>query len=129
MIGRIEHLCTHMSDEGFRRLAAEYGVAEALLRIIDAVRTGTPPAELAADLDAVDDAFARHGTSGVTSGTREYRELPAIPGLPGPVAGHPELVARVCPAPRRCPRLVLGADAPAECAITGLPLFEIVVTG
>jgi hypothetical protein len=124
MIGRIEQLCAHLSEKNFAQLAAEYGVTAPLLRIVEAVRAGEQPDHLEPDLDAVDDAFARHGTSGVTSGKRTFREIP------GQLSGHPTVRVRVCPAPRRCARQVLGThDEPRECAITGLPMIEIDVTG
>lgn len=121
--GRVERLCAHLAADDFARLAAAYGVAEPLARVLEAVRTGAEPAALERDLDAVGDAFATHGQAGVTSGTRAYSRPPGMPG-------HPVVRLWVCPAPRRCPRARMAGAAPAPvCAITGRPLDEIDVTG
>lgn len=120
--GRIEQLCTQLALEDFEERAALYGAADPLARIITAVRTGTDPALLEPDLDALDEAFARHGIDNVTSTSRAYRPLPGA-------GGHPVMRAWVCPATRRCPRLVLGSGTGSRvCALTGQPLTGIDVS-
>jgi hypothetical protein len=79
MTGRIERLCAHLAlgnREDFEQRAARYGAADTLARIITAVRTGIDPALLEPDLDALDEAFARHGVDNLTGTVRAYRPLP-----------------------------------------------------
>ncbi len=119
MTGRIERLCAHMAGgnrEDFDQRAVRYGVAAPLSRIITAVQTGTDPAGLEADLDALDEAFARHGIDNLTGTVRAYRPLPRT-------GEHPVIRAWVCPAPRSCPRLIpLTGTTPPVCALTGRDL-------
>lgn len=124
LIGRrIERLCAHpalRSFEDFAQRAARYGVATSLARIITAVRTGTDPTLLTPDLDALDEAFARHGID-LTGTVRAYRPLPGT-------GQHPVIRAWVCPATRPCPRLIPGAGAGTPvCALTGQPLTLVEV--
>lgn len=120
--GRIEQLCTQLALEDFEERAARYGAADPLARIITAVRTGADPAMLESDLDALDEAFARHGIDNVTSTPRAYRPLPGA-------SGHPVMRAWACPATRRCTRLILDDRTEARvCALTGQPLTGIDVS-
>lgn len=124
MTGRIARLCARpvMGNlEDFKERAGRYGVAASLARIITAVQTGTDPTLLEPDLDALDEAFARHGIDNLTGTVRAYRPLPGA-------GEHPVIRAWVCPATRPCPRLIPGggADAPV-CALTGQPLILVEV--
>jgi hypothetical protein len=116
---RIEQLCKQLTGTDFTERAARYGATAPLARIIAAMRAGAELNTVEADLDALDDAFARHGIDDVTSSPRAYR------ALPGP-SGHPVLHAWVCPARQRCPRQELGNAAQGKmCALTGMPLTGI----
>lgn len=122
LTGRIGRLCAHpaLRDvEDFAQRAACYGAARSLARIITAVRTGADPAGLEPDLDALDEAFARHGIDSLTGTVRAYHPLPGM-------GAHPVTRGWVCPAARRCSRLVPGggADAPV-CALNGQPLILV----
>jgi hypothetical protein len=119
VIARIEQLCKHLAGNDFAELAAHYGAAAVLARIIAAVRAGAEPDTLEAALDALDDAFARHGVDDVTTALRAYRPLPGT-------SEHPVLRTWVCPARRPCPRQEFGGEAHGRmCALTGLPLTRI----
>jgi hypothetical protein len=119
MTGRIERLCAHLGHgnlEDFEHRAARYGAAAPLARIITAVQTGIDPALLEPDLDALDEAFARHGIDNLTRTVRAYRPLPGT-------GEHPVIRAWVCPATRPCPRLIpLSGTTPPVCALTGRDL-------
>jgi hypothetical protein len=119
MTGRIERLCAHPALgnlDAFTERAARYGAADPLARLITAVRTGADPALLKPDLDALDEAFARHGVDNLTRTVRAYRPLPGT-------GEHPVMRAWVCPALRPCSRLIpLSGPTPPVCALTGQPL-------
>jgi len=126
MTGRIERLCevlAHDNLRDFERRAARYGAAAPLTRILTVVRTGADPAPLEPDLDALDEAFARHGVDNLTGTVRAYRALPGT-------GEHPVMRAWVCPAPRACARLIplsgFGSTPPV-CALTGRPLTPLEV--
>lgn len=124
MTGRIERLCEVLALgklEAFEQRAARYGAAAPLARIITAVQTGADPALLVPDLDALDEAFARHGIDNLTGTARAYRPLPGA-------GEHPVIRAWVCPATRSCPRLIpMSGTIPPVCALTGQPLTLVEV--
>lgn len=113
MMGRIARLCAHPALgnlEDFEQRAARYGAAASLARILTAVRTGTNPNLLVPDLDALDDAFARHGIDNLTGTVRAYRPLPGT-------GQHPVIRAWVCPATQPCSRLIPGLGLTRRCAL------------
>jgi hypothetical protein len=124
MTARIARLCAHLDRdnfEDFEQRAARYGAAAALARIITAMQTGTDPILLTPDLDALDEAFARHGIDNLTGTLRAYRPLPGT-------GEHPVIRAWVCPANRPCPRLIpRSGTTPPVCALTrqALTLIEV----
>jgi hypothetical protein len=99
-------------------------VAEQLERVLGALRAGTGPERVRADLDALDEGFARHGIDGLTTRTRAYQPLPGT-------VGHPVLRGWVCPAAHRCSRFTehdTGApdgDAGPVCEALGTPLVRV----
>lgn len=117
---RIERLCAQLPGGELTLRAQRYGVAEALERVLGALRQGTDLEAVRGDLDAVDEGFAVHGIDGLTTGSRAYQPLPGE-------AGHPVLRGWVCPAPRRCVRLApLGDDGrPPTCAALEAPLVRV----
>jgi hypothetical protein len=124
MTGRIERLCAQLTFGDrldFEQRAARYGAAATLAQIITEVRAGTDPALLEGYLDALDEAFARHGIDNLTGASRAYRPPPGL-------GEHPVIRAWVCPAIRRCPRLIpVSRVTPPACALTGrdLALLEV----
>ena len=67
---RLDRLCRLLGGGELARRAREYGVEEPLERLLGAVRAGTDPERVRADLDALDEGFARHGIDGLTTRTR-----------------------------------------------------------
>ncbi|MER5579927.1 hypothetical protein, partial [Streptomyces massasporeus] len=80
---RLDRLCRLLGGSELARRAREYGVAEHLERVLGAVRDGTDLERIRADLDALDEAFARHGIDGLTTRTRAYQPLSGEPGTGG----------------------------------------------
>ncbi|MFF7736519.1 MULTISPECIES: hypothetical protein [unclassified Streptomyces] len=120
---RIDRLCRLLGGGELARRAREYGVAEHLERVLGAVRDGTDPERIRADLEALDEGFARHGIDGLTTRTRAYQRLPGT-------VGHPVLRGWVCPAAHRCSRFTQhGAtpdgDAGPVCEALGTPLLRV----
>ncbi|MEC3998000.1 hypothetical protein VSR01_32745 [Actinacidiphila sp. DG2A-62] len=103
---RLARLCAQAGDEGLRERAERYGVGDVLRRLRGAAGAGAvgSSASVLADLDALDDAFARHGIDGLTTGSRAYRPFAA--------GGHPVVTAWGCPAAAACPRLEPQERAP-----------------
>ncbi|MFG2332464.1 hypothetical protein ACGFMM_22905 [Streptomyces sp. NPDC048604] len=121
---RLERLCRLLGGGELARRAREYGVEEPLERVLGAVRAGAGPEGLRADLDALDEGFARHGIDGLTTRTRAYQPLAGT-------VGHPVLRGWVCPAARRCSRFTedeagapVGAAGPS-CEALGTPLVRV----
>ncbi|MFE1947231.1 hypothetical protein [Streptomyces massasporeus] len=121
---RLDRLCRLLGGGELARRAREYGVAEHLERVLGAVRDGTDPEWIRADLDALDEAFARHGIDGLTTRTRAYQPLSGT-------VGHPVLRGWVCPAAHRCSRFTQhdtgtpGGDAGPVCEALGTPLVRV----
>ncbi|MGH3833125.1 MAG: hypothetical protein ACRDRS_22280 [Pseudonocardiaceae bacterium] len=118
---RIARLCAELGQDGSVNVVAEAGAAEALGRIVSALRTdGADLAQVETDLDAVDEMLTRYGIDGLTRTSRGYRPATGA-------SGHPVVYARVCPI-SKCSRAVTepaaGTDPP-RCVITGLPLRPI----
>ena len=114
---RIERLCKACGEADFDDMAGEAGQAERVSRIFKAVRAGiSDPAAVEADLDALDDAFADIGVDGLTTSARVYQKQEFD-------AGHPKVVALVCPL-KACTRSEPPTDGqPApSCTIAGVPL-------
>ncbi|MEV0427030.1 hypothetical protein [Micromonospora sp. NPDC050495] len=119
---RIGRLCSQATGEQLRTHAERYGVAEVLDRIVAAVGAGRWDQQLAADLDTLDAAFARHGVDGLTTGVRGFE-----PWLGR--GGHPTVAAWTCPGAGPCPRKAPVDDgAPPTCGLTGAPLVASRVT-
>jgi len=113
--GRLGRLCVQAGDD-LRARADRYGVHDALARLTAAARDGSVHNEqLAADLDQLEDAFARHGIDGLTNGGRTYE-----PWSRG--GGHPVVALWACPAARPCDRLEPGDDRP-HCELLGEPFI------
>lgn len=121
---RLDRLCRLLGGGELARRAREYGVAEQLERVLGALRAGTDPERVRADLDALDEGFARHGIDGLTTRTRAYQPLSGT-------VGHPVLRGWVCPAAHRCSRFTghdTGApdgDAGPVCEALGTPLVRV----
>jgi hypothetical protein len=102
---RLGRLCVQ-AGEDLRARAVRYGVHDVLTRLTAAARDDSiHTAQLAADLDRLDDAFARHGIDGLTSGQRTYERWAGG-------GGHPVVALWACPAARPCDRLVPGDERP-----------------
>lgn len=121
---RLDRLCRMLGGGELARRAREYGVAEHLERVLDAVRSGTDPERVRDDLEALDEGFARHGIDGLTTRTRAYRPLSGT-------VGHPVLRGWVCPAAQRCSRFTQldtgapGGDADPVCEALATPLVRV----
>lgn len=113
---RLGRLCAQADGGALFERAARYGVADTVERLTSAVRAGEADSGLAADLDVVDEAFAKHGIDGLTSGPRGYE-----PWRGG--GGHPMVVMWACPAARPCSRLVPRDDTVPRphCALADTP--------
>ncbi|MER6430729.1 hypothetical protein ABT272_23755, partial [Streptomyces sp900105245] len=118
---RLARLCAQAGDDGLRERAERYGVGEALTRLGQAARAGSRTAAVTADLDALDDAFARHGIDGLTVGPRGFEPLRGG-------RAHPVVTVWGCPAEASCSRLEPqerqrgSRTPPPACALTGTPL-------
>ncbi|MET7458239.1 hypothetical protein ABZT03_41715 [Streptomyces sp. NPDC005574] len=121
---RLERLCRLLGGGELARRAGEYGVAGPLERVLGALRAGRDPERVRADLDALDEGFARHGIDGLTTRTRAYQPLSGT-------VGHPVLRGWVCPAAHRCARFTpldtgaAHADAAPVCEALGTPLVKV----
>lgn len=102
---RLGRLCAQAEDGALRERAAQYGAADVLERLTRAIRLGATRHHLAADLDALDEVFARHGIDGLTSGPRAYEPWR------GGDAAHPLVATWACPARQPCSRLAARDDA------------------
>jgi hypothetical protein len=117
---RLARLCTQAGPD-LRKRAVRYGVGDVLVRLVTvtgsdaAAAPGSPasPADLRSDLDRLDEAFARHGIDGLTTGPRAYQRWPGADG-------HPMVALWACPAAQPCARLVPGDDRP-RCALLDEP--------
>ncbi|MEU1686981.1 hypothetical protein [Micromonospora sp. NPDC005707] len=110
---RVARLCRQAVGEQLRQHAERYGAADVLDRIAEAVAQGRLDHHLEQDLDRLDDAFARHGIDGLTTGVRGFESW-----LGG--GGHPTVVAWGCPSPLPCPRAVPEGDGDRPvCGLTG----------
>jgi len=111
---RLARLCPQAGAD-LRERAVRYGVDGALARVVTAGRAGAAnAADVLADLDRLDEAFARHGIDGLTTGPRAYQRWPAS-------GGHPVVALWACPAARPCARLEPGAVRP-QCGLLDEPL-------
>jgi hypothetical protein len=121
---RLERLCRLLGGGELARRAREYAVAEQLERVLGALRAGSDPERVRADLDALDEGFARHGIDGLTTRTRAYQPLSGT-------VGHPVLRGWVCPAAHRCSRFVPrdtaapASDAGPVCEALRTPLVRV----
>lgn len=121
---RLARLCRLLGGGELARRAGQYQVDGQLERILDALRSGTDPERVRADLDALDEGFARNGIDGLTTGTRAYQPVPGT-------VGHEVLRGWVCPAARRCSRFAEeDAAAPVAgagpvCQALGTPLVRV----
>jgi hypothetical protein len=123
---RLGRLCRMLGGGELARRAEQYQVAEQLERVLGALRSGTDPERIRADLDALDEGFARNGIDGLTTGTRAYHPVPGT-------VGHQVLRGWVCPAARRCSRFTEedtaapdgGAGPVCEALATPLVWLEI----
>ncbi len=115
---RVGHLC-HQADDGqLRTYAQRFGALDVLDRVVDAIGQGRVDARLEADLDALDDAFARHGVDGLTTGNRGYETWRG--------SGHRTITAWQCPQQGACPRRVPVDDGdPPVCGLTGQAFTEL----
>jgi len=113
---RLGRLCVQAVGPQLGEFAQLLGVADVLGRVTDAVRKGgTPESDLLADLDRLDDAFARHGIDGLTTGDRGYQRWRSG-------SGHPVVALWCCPAARRCSRLLPQDDTQQpHCGLAGVP--------
>ncbi|MFF2202161.1 hypothetical protein [Streptomyces sp. NPDC058145] len=120
---RLARLCAQAGDDGLRERAERYGVGDALTRLGEAARSGSRAPTVTADLDALDDAFARHGIDGLTVGPR------GLDPLRGGRA-HPVVTVWGCPAEAACSRLEpqerrrASRTPPPSCGLTGIPLVS-----
>lgn len=107
---RLEVLCSQAGDGALADRAARYGVADVLARITAGAAGG---AVSDADLDLLDNAFARKGIDNLTSGSRAFQ--------PWPGARSVTVSAWVCPS-GACTRTqsVTAGDRPV-CGLTGNP--------
>ncbi len=112
---RLGRLCVQAHGE-LRQFAERFDVAGVLRRVATAVRHGgSPDADLLADLDRLDDAFARHGVDGLTTSARGYEPW-------RPPGGHAVVAMWACPAARHCSRMVPqdGGEQP-YCGLVDAP--------
>ncbi|CAL9346860.1 hypothetical protein [Streptomyces sp. enrichment culture] len=120
---RLARLCVQAGDDGLRSRAEQFGVGGALARLVEAARSGARGPSVSADLDALDDAFARHGVDGLTLGDRAFEPLRG--GRPRPV-----VTVWACPADVSCSRLEPrepgrhGRDEPPRCGLAGRELVS-----
>jgi hypothetical protein len=116
---RLARLCPQTDGDALRERAERYGVGEVLQRLRAAVLSGERGPSVAADLDELDDAFARHGIDALSTGVRDYDTLRGA-------APHPGVTLWRCPSPAPCPRLVpqegVYADTAPRCGLAGTPL-------
>ncbi|MGW5234795.1 hypothetical protein ACWEQU_21475 [Streptomyces nodosus] len=121
---RLALLCVQAGDEGLRERAERYGVGEEFARLCRAAGSGARDPSVTADLDALDEAFARHGIDGLTVGSRAFEPLRGG-------QAHPVVTVWACPAAVSCPRLEpqeerrgrRGVAAP-RCGLTEIPLVS-----
>jgi hypothetical protein len=121
---RLARLCVQAGDEGLRERAEHYGVGEVLARLGQAARSGLRTSAVTADLDALDDAFARHGIDGLTVGARVFDPLRGV-------RAHPVVTVWGCPAEASCSRLEpqeqqsgRSRNPPPRCWLTEAPLVS-----
>ncbi|MET9734395.1 hypothetical protein ABZZ79_28300 [Streptomyces sp. NPDC006458] len=118
---RLARLCPQSGGDALRERAERYGVGDALERVRAAARSGERGRSLAADLDALDEAFARNGIDGLTIGVRVFE------ALRGGTA-HPAVTLWGCPSPAGCSRLEPQEGAQADtaplCGLTGSALVS-----
>ncbi|MFI6288219.1 hypothetical protein ACIBCM_26320 [Streptomyces sp. NPDC051018] len=119
---KLARLCPQAEGDSLAEHAREYGAGEVLDRLTAAVRAGEGGPAVAADLHALDEAFARHGIDGLTTGARGYE-------TPRGGREHPVVTVWACPAPRPCSRLVPRQDGERDgagppCALSGLRLVS-----
>ncbi|MGC0334029.1 hypothetical protein RKD23_007019 [Streptomyces sp. SAI-170] len=118
---RLARLCPQTDGDALRERAVRYGVGDELDRLRAAVLSGERGPSVAADLDALDDAFARHGIDALSTGVRDYGSLRGA-------TPHPGVTLWGCPSPVPCPRLVpqegAHADAAPRCGLAGTPFVS-----
>jgi hypothetical protein len=119
---RIGRLCVELGRGELAGIIGQAGAQPLLERLVRMLTAETAdPAEVAAALDALDEAAARAGIDGLTTGSRAYRPVTWPVGAPQ--------YGWVCPQ-RRCGR---AETEPSDgddyvCAITGAPLTRIRLT-
>jgi hypothetical protein len=113
---RLGRLCVQADEAQLREYAERFGAAGVLLGVVTALRHGgSRDPDILADLDRLDDAFARNGVDGLTTGARGYE--------PWRIAGsHAVVAVWVCPAARSCSRMVSrdGVEQP-HCGLIDAP--------
>jgi hypothetical protein len=126
---RLARLCAQAEGDELRQRAVRYGVGAALDRLRKAVESGARGGSVAADLDALDDAFARHGIDGLTVGPRAFEPLRGS-------HAHPVVTVWGCPAAVACARLepqepppgdrpaAAPDDPPPWCGLAAKPLIS-----
>ncbi|MDG9702935.1 hypothetical protein [Streptomyces sp. DH37] len=123
---RLARLCAQAGDDGLRERAERFGAGAELDRLCQAVRSGVHGPSVAADLDALDDAFARHGIDGLTLGDRGFEPLRGG-------RSHPVVTVWACPAGVACSRLEpqeqqggrgRGRAEPPRCGLAQAPLVS-----
>jgi hypothetical protein len=118
---RIEALCGQLADGELSQMLADAGAGDVLERVLDAVRAGKPAEITVADLNDLEDAAARIGIDGLTTGVRAPGGGNLATRLPGFGGGGPHF-AWVCPQ-HVCARVELDTPDPVPaCAISGQPL-------
>ena len=119
---RIRRLCVELGRGELAEIVGQADAEPVLDRLLGMLTAETAdPAEVAAALDALDEAAVRAGIDGLTTGARGYRPVTWPVGAPQ--------YGWVCPQ-RRCSR---AETEPADgggyvCAITGAPLTRIRLT-
>jgi hypothetical protein len=124
----VARLCDRLGADG-DPLTAPGPMRDRAQSIVEALRAGRDPVELADDFDELDDLLLRSGHAsglGVHRGASPNGPMPGYAPLPG-VSGHPVLTVLGCPG-ERCPRVALPTEPDAAtraCAVFGKPLREV----
>ncbi|NUP49736.1 MAG: hypothetical protein HOW97_20865 [Catenulispora sp.] len=115
---RLAVLCEQITRHAdMDQIIRDAGVGAQLDELLSAVRdtgAGPDPARLTTLLEEIDDACARHGVVGVTSGSKHLTSQPLLnryaPLVPGIGGGHSEPPVWVCPL-QRCARVVFDDES------------------
>jgi hypothetical protein len=118
---RIAELCAQLADGELPRLLAGAGAEATLERVLASIRSGEPAKVTSEDLDTLEDAAARIGIDGLTTGVRSLERGTISTRLPG-ISGAGPHFAWVCPQ-HACTRVELDTPGSAAvCAVSGRPL-------